>query len=52
MGPGLKGGSWAGERCLGLISVLIVIEIMEVDENFHRQVQSSVMRGLEDYQDL
>lgn len=52
MGPGIKGGSWAGERYLGFISVLIVIETMGVDEVIHGQVQSGVMRELEDCQDL
>lgn len=52
MGPGIKGGSWAEERYLGIISVFIVIETMGVDDVIHGQVHSGVMRGLEDCQDL
>lgn len=52
MGPGIKRGSWAEERYLGLISVLIVIETTGVDDVIHGQVQSGMMRELEDCQDL
>lgn len=44
MGLGLKGESWARERYLGVISILIVIETVRVDEIIHRQAQSNVMR--------
>lgn len=38
MGLGFEGESWVGGRYLGVISVLIVIEIMGVEEIIYRWV--------------